>query len=145
MPPEALELEITESAGSIETSELQEIVERFRSCGLRISLDDFGSQYANIPLFTSVKFDPVKLDRSLITELASNPVNRMLIQDIIQICQTCGMNCVAEGVENEEQIAALREIGCSYAQGFYYDRPMPAEQFEEKYLRAGAYAAENKR
>ena len=49
LPPEALELEITESAGSIETSELQEIVERFRSCGLRISLDDFGSQYANIP------------------------------------------------------------------------------------------------
>ena len=145
VPPEALELEITESAGDVETGELRRVMDRFRQCGLRFSLDDFGSKYSNLPIFTNVKFETVKLDRSLITELASNPVNRMLIQDIIRICQTCGMNCVAEGVENEEQIAALREIGCSYAQGFYYDRPMPAEQFEEKYLRAGAYAAENKR
>ena len=137
LPPEALELEITESAGSIETSELQEIVERFRSCGLRISLDDFGSQYANIPLFTSVKFDTVKLDRSLIRELVDNPINRMLIRDIICICHACGMTCVAEGVESTDQISALTEMGCSYAQGFYYDRPLPAERFEQKYLRGG--------
>ena len=141
VPPDALELEITESVGDMETADLQAVMEQFRQCGLRFSLDDFGSKYANLPIFTSVKFDTVKLDRSLITELASNPINRMLIRDIIQICQTCGMTCVAEGVETQEQIAALQEMGCSYAQGFFYDRPLPTDQFEQKYLRGGSVPA----
>lgn len=135
IPAEALELEITESVGDVETNELRAVVDQFRQYGLRFSLDDFGSKYANLPIFTNVRFDTVKLDRSLITELADNPINRMLIQDIIQICQTCGMTCIAEGVENPEQISALQEIGCDYAQGFYYDQPIPADQFEQKYLR----------
>ena len=62
---QALELEITERGGGIETSAFREIVDRFHACGLRLSLDDFGSQYANLALFTNVKFDTVKIDRSL--------------------------------------------------------------------------------
>ncbi len=134
IPADAVELEITESAGSIEASEFREIVNRFRSCGLKISLDDFGSQYANLPLFTSVKFDTVKLDRGLIAELASNPINQMLIRDIVQISKACDMICIAEGVETQGQIAALLEAGCIYAQGYYYDSPLSAEQFMQKYL-----------
>ena len=141
IPPAALELEITERGGDITTAELQRIVEEFRACGLHLSLDDFGSQYANLPLFTSVRFDTVKLDRSLISELVSNPVDRMLVRDIVRICHTYDMTCIAEGVENEEQIDALLEMGCIYAQGFYYDRPLPAETFEQKYLRSGAPGA----
>ena len=95
-PAEALELEVTERGG-IETGEFRRIVERFRSCALRLSLDDFGSQYANLPLFTNVRFDTVKLDRSLITGLAGNPVSRMLVRDIVQICRAYGMDCVAVG------------------------------------------------
>ena len=97
LPPTALELEITERIGGIGTAAFGEVVKQFRSCGLRVSLDDFGSQYANLPLFTNVKFDTVKLDRSLITGLVSNPINRMLVQDIVHICQTYDMTCVAEG------------------------------------------------
>ena len=134
LPSDALELEITERGG-IETSEFRKIVEKFRSCGLHVSLDDFGSQYANLPIFTNVKFDTVKLDRSLITDLATNPINHMVVRDLIQICHTYGITCVAEGVETEEQRDALLNMGCSYAQGYYYGRPMPAKEFEEKYLR----------
>ena len=134
IPANALELEITERASDIKTDEFQEITNRFRSCGLRLSLDDFGSQYANLPLFVNVKFDTVKLDRSLITELVNNPINQMLIRDIVQICRARDTVCVAEGVETEEQIAALLDAGCSYAQGYYYDKPMPAAQFLDKYL-----------
>lgn len=134
LPPDALELEITESVGNVASADLQRIINRFRQTGVKFSLDDFGSQYANIPLFTNVKFDTVKLDRSLVAELASNPINRMLIENIIHICQVSGMDCVAEGVETKEQITALTGIGCSYAQGYYFDRPLPADQFEQKYL-----------
>ena len=135
--PEALELEITERGDSVGTAELQQIVDEFHACGLRLSLDDFGSQYANLSLFTNVRFDTVKLDRSLITGLARNPINRMLVQDIVEICGAYGMDCVAEGVEALEQSTVLLEMGCVHAQGFYYDRPMPAEAFEQKYLRSG--------
>ena len=110
-------------------------MDQYRELGLRFSLDDFGSQYANIPIFTNVHFDTVKLDRHLISELSSNSINRMLIHDIIQICQVSGMTCVAEGVETQIQQDILTEIGCVYAQGYYYDRPMEADKFEEKYLR----------
>ncbi len=134
VPADMLELEFTESAEGLEAEELRDIVDRFRACGFKISLDDFGSQYANLSLFTNVRFDAVKLDRSLITEVAENPVNQMLIQDIIRISRVCNMICVAEGVENQKQIDALLNAGCIYAQGYYYDRPMPAEEFEEKYL-----------
>ena len=108
---------------------------RFREFGIRFGLDDFGSQYANISIFTNVRFDTVKLDRSLIAELSSNSINRMLVRDIVHICRTCGMTCVAEGVETEAQAKALMETGCMYAQGYYYGRPMPAEKFEKQYLR----------
>ena len=138
IPAEALELEVTERGDRIKTDEFREIVDRFRACGLHISLDDFGSQYANLSLFTNVKFETVKLDRSLIAELGANPINRALVRDLVQICRAYGMTCVAEGVETEEQVAALRDMGCIYAQGFYYGRPVPAEEFEKTYLRNAA-------
>ena len=135
LPASALELEITERGGGIETSEFRAIVERFHACGLRLSLDDFGSQYANLPLFTNVKFDTIKIDRSLIADVAENPIGQTLVQDIVQICSTHHMNCVAEGVETQGQLDTLRKIGCPYAQGYYYDQPLPAGVFEERYLR----------
>lgn len=135
IPASALELEITERGSGIDASEFQTIVKRFHACGLRLSLDDFGSQYANLPLFTNVKFDTVKIDRSLIADVVTNPIGQTLVQDIVQICRTHHMNCVAEGVENQEQLDTLLNMGCPYAQGYYYDRPLPAQVFEEKYLR----------
>ena len=143
VPASALELEVTERGNGIKTAEFQAIVERFRACGLHMSLDDFGSQYANLSLFTNVKFETVKLDRSLISELVSNPINRTLVRDLVQICQAYHMTCVAEGVETRDQVSALLEIGCTYAQGFYYDRPLPAQSFAQKYLRGLPLEEEN--
>lgn len=132
---EHLMLEITESAGRVETSTLTEHLDRYRELGVRFALDDFGSQYANISIFTNVKFDEVKLDRSLISQLSDSAKGRMLVRDLVEICRSAGMMCVAEGVENQAQVAALTEAGCVCAQGYYYDRPMPVEHFEQKYLR----------
>ena len=118
----------------METETFQDAVEKYSACGLRLSLDDFGSQYANLSLFTNVRFDTVKLDRRLIARLGDNPVNEALVRDIIAICRTYGMNCVAEGVETEEHAALLRSLGCRFAQGYYCDKPLAAADFEEKYL-----------
>ena len=135
LPASALELELTEQADVLQTAQIRELIERFRSYGLRVSLDDFGARYANLSLFTSVSFDTIKLDRSLTIQLPENPISRMLVRDIVQMCQARRMTCLAEGVETPEQIAALLDAGCSYAQGYYYDPPLPAAEFEEKYLR----------
>lgn len=134
VPGELIEVEITESAGSFGKTSFNEIIGSLRECGLRFALDDLGSQYANLSIFASVRFDTVKLDRSLVADLAGNEINRMVVKDIVQICQKQGMDCVAEGVETEAQLAALREAGCIYAQGYYYDRPLPRTLFEQKYL-----------
>ena len=81
-----------------------------------------------------MRFETVKLDRSLIAELEGNPMNRALVRDLVQICKSGGMTCVAEGVETQSQADALLDMGCTYAQGFLYDRPLPAAAFAQKYL-----------
>ena len=133
--PGLLEIEITESSMGGDSQSLSEVLERFREFGMKFSLDDIGVGYANISIFTNVKFDSVKLDRSLIAQLPGNPKGQMLVRDLVSICHTCGMICVAEGVENKAQIAALTQAGCRYGQGYYFDRPLSTEDFEEKYLR----------
>ena len=134
LSPNLLELEITEHGINVECSSLSSVMESFREFGISFALDDFGSAYSNISIFTNVKFEYVKLDRSLISSLVDNKRGRMLVHDIIKICHKCDMLCVAEGVENKSQIDILTDAGCVCAQGYYYDRPMPAELFEEKYL-----------
>lgn len=141
LPPGLLEVELTENAGNAGKDTLNAIMEQLHEFGIRFSLDDFGSRYANMSAFTNVKFDTVKLDRSLIASLSGNEISRMMVRDIVRICKKQGMACVAEGVENESQLSAVRAAGCIYAQGYYYDRPLPAKQFASKYLQPAAGAA----
>lgn len=134
LAPHLLELEITESAGSMDSRALSDVMDRFRQFGIHFALDDFGSQYANIAIFTHVKFDCVKLDRTLIADLASNARSQMLVRDLVEICHSSGMHCVAEGVETQAQVEALARAGCIYGQGYCFDRPLSADAFEKKYL-----------
>ena len=130
-----IHLEITETAWDVENSTLSSVVDKFKNCGIGFELDDFGSRYANVSMFTNIKFKTIKLDRSLVDELADNEISKMLVRDIAGICRKFGMDCIAEGVENEDQVNGLLEAGCIYGQGFYYDRPMTPQRFEAEYLR----------
>ena len=132
--PERVELEITETANDIEKTTLEEIVERFEAAGIGFELDDFGSRYANVSIFSNVKFRAIKLDRSLIHDLPTNEISRMLVENIVEICKNVGMDCVAEGVETRKQEEVLLKAGCVWGQGYYYARPMPVWKFEEEYL-----------
>lgn len=135
VPQELVELEITETAGDFENNTFAELIRRFGEYGLQFSLDDFGSGYSNVNMLAKLKFHSIKLDRSLIKNMIDNEMSRMIVRDLVQICEKCGILCVAEGVETRTQAEMLLEDGCICAQGFYYDRPMSLEEFEKKYLR----------
>ncbi|WP_158095337.1 EAL domain-containing protein [Collinsella sp. An2] len=132
--PDTLEMEVTESALDLGTVTLNELVSRFRSLGLRIALDDFGSHYSSMSVLANVTFDTIKLDRSLVYGLPDNPVSASMVRSISEICHEQGMACVAEGVESKAQARMLIDAGCPICQGFYYDKPLPPDLFEEKYL-----------
>lgn len=135
IPTDRISLEITETAGDIEKTTLSSIIDRFREFGIRFELDDFGSHYSNISIFSNINFDTIKLDKSLISELPDNEISQILVKDIVNICRDFGMSCVAEGVENSWQKEALLKAGCIYGQGYYYSRPLSPAKFEEQYLR----------
>ena len=96
LPDGLLEVEITESAGNAEKVTLNAIMEQLHEFGIRFGLDDFGSKYANVSAFTNVKFDTVKLDRSLVAGLSGNEVGRMMVKGHRPHLQKQGMTCVAE-------------------------------------------------
>ena len=134
IPQDLIELEITETAGDFENNTFSELIRRFSSYGLQFSLDDFGSSYSNMSMLANLHFHSVKLDRSMISNILTNSVSMMMVKNIIKICDSCGMACIAEGVETELQANALLDNGCRHAQGYYYGRPMPVHEFERKYF-----------
>lgn len=134
VPQDLVELEITETAGDYENNTFEEVIRQFGEYGLQFSLDDFGSGYSNVNMLAGLKFHSVKLDRSLINNVTENQTARMLVRNLVHICESCGITCIAEGVENQSQAATLLEDGCVCGQGYYYDRPLSLERFEEKYL-----------
>lgn len=132
---EYIELEITETAADMENATIASIIKNFMEFGLRFELDDFGSGYANLSIFSNIRFNAIKLDRKIINDLPGNKISRMLVENISKICRNVGMQCIAEGIETPQQEAALQQAGVVFGQGFYYAKPMPAIEFENKYLR----------
>ena len=130
LEPGLVEVEITESAGNVESKSLSDAMDRFHQLGLQFALDDFGSQYANAALLTHVKFDCLKLDRQFIISRFEEQSTRTVIEMIMDLARKLGIMTVAEGVELEEQVSFLREAGCDLIQGFYFSRPLPVEEFE---------------
>ena len=131
--PGLIEIEITETAGDVESTTLERTMDHYRNFGLRFALDDFGSRYSNFSMFANVRFDTIKIDRSLTREVSYNPVCRSLVGNIARICSTQGIQCVAEGVETQAQVDVLLEEECSLGQGFYYNAPIPMNDFWHRY------------
>lgn len=134
VPRDMIEIEITETIGEMEKETLAEIGSHFQEAGFRIALDDFGTRYTSITMLTIMKFDVLKLDRSLILDLVHNEGNRIVVQSILDMCKRMGIQTVAEGVESEEQKNLLQSFGCPTIQGYYYSRPLQRAVYEEKYL-----------
>lgn len=132
--PNYLEIEITESMRDAKDFELKELIEELRRAGFAVAIDDFGTEYANLSLLTAVDFDVLKLDKTMVDDVADNPKTRRIVKTIAQLCREMGIKLIAEGIEKEEQLTALKGCGVELVQGYLFSRPIPIEEYEKKYL-----------
>ncbi|MEW5757650.1 MAG: EAL domain-containing protein [Pseudomonadota bacterium] len=129
--PQLLELEITESIILRDTQEVLATLSKFKAMGMRLSMDDFGTGYSSLSYLQRFPLDTLKIDRSFVKDIPDNPDDVAITSAIIAMAHTLGLNVVAEGVETAEQLAFLRQRGCEEMQGFYFSRPLPAEEAGE--------------
>lgn len=128
LEPSQVNLEITETVASHDLDAMGANVRRLRDAGFSLSLDDYGTGYSNIVRFTSLPFDIVKIDKTLIDNLGQREMD-IIISSTIDSMHAIRRTVLAEGVETAEQAQALIEMGIDYIQGFYYARPMPEDEF----------------
>lgn len=127
--PHRLELEITESFLIRDTTKALKTLNQLQSMGVKIAMDDFGTGYSSLSYLQMFPFDKVKIDRSFVKDMTSNPQSLAIVQAIIGLGKGLSLPVVAEGVETDDQRSALQHEGCSVVQGFGIGRPAPIEQF----------------
>lgn len=132
--PEYIVLEITESTVMEDINIAKSSIEKLKSKGFSISIDDFGTGYASIGYLKKFMFDHLKIDISFIREIVVNEEDRSIVEAIIAIAKTLNLKTIAEGIENEEQLDVMNKLGCEMGQGFFWDRPIAAENIESKYF-----------
>jgi len=119
-------VEITEQDIAVGADKLREQLQNIRKNGYQLWLDDFGSGYSGLNMFSRFDFDLIKYDMELLRHLDEhNGVNRLILKEMVYLAQQIGMHTLAEGLETDEQLSFIKEIGCELAQGFYYHKPEP--------------------
>ena len=138
-------LEITESAYTQDSDQIIHTVDELRSKGFQIEMDDFGTGYSSLNMISSLPIDALKLDMQFIRSAFSSGGNTHMLEVIIGIAGYLGVPVIAEGVETEEQLRALKILGCDIVQGYFFSRPVPAPEFEPFILqkKEADYAAAN--
>jgi diguanylate cyclase (GGDEF)-like protein len=131
LPPESLEIEVTESVMADEDETVLENLRAIKAMGLRISLDDFGTGYSSLSYLRRFSFDKIKIDRSFVQGQADDPGMRIILESILGLCHGLGLSTIGEGVETPAQLALLRDRGCTEVQGFLLGRPMPQDQVQD--------------
>jgi diguanylate cyclase (GGDEF)-like protein/PAS domain S-box-containing protein len=126
--PYRLELEITESLLIQNKDEVLELLQKLRSLGVRISLDDFGTGHSSLNYLRSFPFDKIKIDRSFVEGLADREDCQAIIHSVITLANDLEITTTAEGVENEHQLDALRERGCTQVQGYFFSEAVPPHE-----------------
>ena len=127
LPPSQLELELTEGMLMNDTQYTQSVLHELKEMGIRLSIDDFGTGYSSLAYLKQFPLDVLKIDRQFIRNLTTSDKDAAITTSIIQLAHNLGLKVVAEGVENAEQVAMLKKLGCDIGQGYYFSRPMAAE------------------
>ena len=129
LPPGALVLEITEGVLMSDMKQALEWLQALRQVGIRIYLDDFGTGYSSLSYLKRFPVTTVKVDKSFVRDMGQDSSDRALVEAIVAMTRSLGLEVVAEGVENEAQLALLRSMGTRYGQGYHFSRPVPASDF----------------
>ncbi|MCX7172694.1 MAG: EAL domain-containing protein [Proteobacteria bacterium] len=137
LAPKFLELELTESLLIQDTEKVLEAVRRLKAFGLQLSIDDFGTGYSSLSYLKRFNVDTLKIDRSFVCDMAADPNDAVLVRTIIQMARSLSLKTIAEGIEDELQLSFLRLQYCDVGQGYYFARPMPADEFARYLAHAG--------
>ncbi|MEE1007910.1 MAG: EAL domain-containing protein [Agathobacter sp.] len=132
IPPQKLKIEITETVLMMEFDKAIELFKELQEYGFYVEMDDFGSGYSSLNMLKKVKADVLKIDMEFLRGESKPKKNRIILEAIICIAKELNMQVIAEGVETQEQVNMLTELGCDVFQGSYYGYPMPVEEFEQK-------------
>ncbi len=131
MRPELLEFEITEGMVMQNVERAMRLLSAIKAMGVRLAIDDFGTGYSSLSQIKRFPIDTLKIDRSLIRDIATDPDDRAIAEAIIAMGKTLSLTIVAEGVETKEQAMFLRDHACDEMQGYYFSKPVPSDQFAE--------------
>jgi diguanylate cyclase (GGDEF)-like protein len=130
MPPDVLRLEITESTLVHESNQVQRLVTAVCSRGVGLHLDDFGTQYSSLAALQQYPVAALKIDHSLVASMVRHSDGEAIVRGIIALAHGLGLGAIAEGIEEPEQLRRLQALGCNYAQGFLFGKPLPREETE---------------
>lgn len=128
-----IQIELTESAGGANPESLKNFVWSLHEAGISTAVDDFGTGFSSLSLIRELPWDALKIDRSLLegAQIAGSR-EQLVYKSIISLAHGLGLECITEGVETKEQVSLLKESECYLAQGFFFDRPLPAVEFEKR-------------
>ena len=137
LPPEFLEIELTEAATMHDPNLAIEIMNNLNNLGIRMSIDDFGTGYSNLSYLKRFKAYKLKIDKSFVQDITIDADDRAIVLAVINLARSLGMQTIAEGVETSGQLAYLRMQGCNEIQGYYFSKPLTADEFEAYALEFG--------
>jgi EAL domain-containing protein (putative c-di-GMP-specific phosphodiesterase class I) len=130
LEPSSLRLEVTESVLMDDHELARDVLTRLKLLGVGLKIDDFGTGYSSLAYLAQLPFDTMKIDRSFTVQLQGGDCNSEIVKSILDMAHTLGMQVVAEGVEENEQITRLISMGCEFGQGFLFSKPVSAEDAE---------------
>ena len=130
LPPQYLELELTEGVAMDDPLGAIALMDSLHERGIHMSIDDFGTGYSSLSYLKRFEIYKLKIDQSFVSDITEDPEDKAIVDAVISLASSLGLQTLAEGVETEGQLAFLREQGCNEAQGYYFSKPLPADQFE---------------
>jgi EAL domain-containing protein (putative c-di-GMP-specific phosphodiesterase class I) len=141
LPPEMLELELTESTAMRDPERVIRQIEPLRKIGVTFAIDDFGTGHSSLSYLTRMPFDVFKIDQSFVRDMEKDEHARIVVETILAMAKALKLKTVAEGVETTEQYKALCDLGATLAQGYLFGRPMPLDELERFAVPDSAAAA----
>lgn len=134
VPSNMIELEMTETT-VVHNVELAKAAERnVHKLGFKVSMDDFGTGYSSFSMLKEINIDILKMDKSFFDDILESKRGKIIIEAIIEMAHKLNIEVVAEGIETKEQVEYLKNAGCDIIQGYFYEKPISVNEFEEKYL-----------
>ena len=134
IPPEKLKLEITETALMMELDKQLVLLDKLRSYGFQVEIDDFGSGYSSLNMLKDIHADVLKIDMGFLKQTEDNERTGIILRMIINLAKQLQMVVITEGVENKEQVESLTEAGSDMFQGYYFAKPITVPEFENRYM-----------